>query len=260
MRNILAPALLVLACLPFVVSAEAGFAKQSVFLSKSSVTEDEVVLVHAVVAGDAAGAFAGELVLSVADKKIGVVPLSLEAGEAQAVSVSWKPAAGTHTVVAELKNKEGKTVEKESASFYIKPKPQPAPPASQAASASRSVGSSQGIQESIANFSPKTAGAVAPVFAMIDSAREKAASFLDKKIAGAKAEVERRPGLVEGAQTEKLPDSANWFWTVLYTILLYLYTVLRFVVGTAGVFYPVLAIIILYLLWKLFRKFRRPAY
>src|SRR3990167_7657305 len=106
--------LVLLAGLPGVALAEAGFAKQSLFLSKSSATEGETVLVHAVVVNDAASVFAGELVLSTGDKKIGAVPLSLNAGEAQAVSVSWKPASGSHTVIAELKNKEGEVAEKES--------------------------------------------------------------------------------------------------------------------------------------------------
>src|SRR3989344_4737812 len=154
----------------------ANFAKQSIFLSKSSVTEGETVLIHAVVSNDAASTFAGELVL--ADKeKIGTVPVSLSAGEAQAVSMSWKPLSGSRTVTAELKAKDGKTVEKESAIFYIKPKP--AASAANAASAgqasqSASVGSSPPTQNEIASFSPGTAETAEPAFRMIDSAREKA--------------------------------------------------------------------------------------
>lgn len=252
-------ALLLASGLPAVALAEAGFAKQSIFLSKSSVTEGETVLIHAVVSNDAIDAFAGELVL--ADKeKIGTVPVSLSAGEAQAVSVSWKPLKGSHTVTAELKAKDGKTVEKESATFYIKPKPVAS--AANAALANQAnqnaaVGSSQSIQEGIADFSPKAAETAEPAFRMIDSARERAADFLDRQIAKAKSEVEKRPGLVEGIQTENLPNSFDWLWTIIYTVWLYICTILRFIVGYAGVFYPVFAIAFLYLLWKIFRSFRR---
>src|SRR3989344_6835401 len=240
----------------------AGFAKGSIFLSKPSVIEGETVLIHAVVANDAASAFSGELVLA-DDKKIGAVPLTLSAGEAQAVSVSWKPQSGAHTVIAELKNKDGETVEKESATFYIKPKP--AASAANAASAgqasqSAAVGSSQPIQNKIASFSPGTAEAAAPVFQVMDSVREKAADFLDNQIAKAKAEIEKRPGLVEGVQTENLPSTFDWLWTIVYTILLYVWTILRFIVGYAGIFYPVLAVAFFYLLWKIISRFRRPRY
>src|SRR3989344_4148677 len=94
---------ILLAGLP-AVALGAGFAKQSLFLSKGSVTEGEVVLIHAVLQNEASTKFAGDLSFTDGGEKIGTVPVTLGAGEAQAASISWKPSAGAHKVVAELKS------------------------------------------------------------------------------------------------------------------------------------------------------------
>ena len=62
------------------------------------------------------------------------------------------------------------------------------------------------------------------------------------------------------AVQNSVSNPAGSFWYVLQTLYFYLLTVLRFIVGSAGVFYPVVAILFLYFLWRMFRRFRRPAY
>jgi hypothetical protein len=47
------------------------------------------------------------------------------------------------------------------------------------------------------------------------------------------------------------------YLTILYTIYFYILTLVRFVVGSAGVFYPVLALLFLYFLYRMFRRYRR---
>ncbi len=113
----------------------AGFVKQSLFLSKSSVTEGEVVLIHAVIGNESAEAFAGELLFTDNGKAVGSVPVSLSAGEAETASVSWKPLAGSHKVSATLKTKAGTLAEEHSETFSIKEKPisKPEPQAQAAA-------------------------------------------------------------------------------------------------------------------------------
>ncbi|MDZ4225965.1 MAG: hypothetical protein U1C66_00555, partial [Patescibacteria group bacterium] len=44
------------------------------------------------------------------------------------------------------------------------------------------------------------------------------------------------------------------------TLLLYLFSILKFLVSNAGIFYPVLTIAFFYLLWRLFKRMRRPKY
>lgn len=245
------------------IALGAGFAKQSLFLSKSSVTEGDTVLIHAVVSNDAAVKFTGTLTLEDGTVKVGTVPVSLDAGEANTLSVSWKPLAGSHKVTANLKASDGSVVESESATFVIAEKPKPVPTASALASQSAAVGSSQPIQQGISNFSPAAANVTQPIFAVVDSARASVSAALDAGTAWAKEQLaQTKPGVVLGTETVKPQNGSVWstIWYVLALLALYACTVLQFVVSSAAIFYPVLALVFLYFLWKMFRHFRRPAY
>ncbi|OGC86946.1 hypothetical protein A3D70_01950 [Candidatus Adlerbacteria bacterium RIFCSPHIGHO2_02_FULL_54_18] len=239
------------------VAFGASFAKQSLFLSRSAVTEGETVLINAVVNNDSTAAFSGTLLFAEGTSAIGTVPVTLAAGEAQAVSVSWKPAKGSHKVSAELK-KGLEVVETQSATFTIAAKPTPAA-APQSAAA---VESSQNIQDGIAAYSPQTASVAAPLFTLIDSGRAAAADIIDAQISGTKKALGPSAGEVLNAEETKNAGSnpLGVLWFILRTLYLYLLTIARFLVGNAALFYPVLALAFLYSLWKLFRRFRRPAY
>ena len=147
--------------------------------------------------------------------------------------------------------------------LYLTPKPKPAPVA--ASSSAAAVGSSDGIQQGIAGVSPQAASALSPVFRLVDGGRSKAADVLDNQITNTKKNL----GPNAGAPSEVLSaedvkqagqNPMGAFWYILQTLYLYLLTLLRFIVGSAGVFYPVLAAAVLYILWKTFNRFRRPAY
>jgi hypothetical protein len=236
----------------------AGFAKQSLFLSKPSVTEGETVLIHAVISNEAGAKFTGELVFKDGESKIGTAPVSLGAGEAQTASVSWRPSAGTHAVTAELMN-GAEITEKQSASFVVAPKPNPT--ASAASQSASTIQSSQGIQQKIADLSPQAAQASAPLFTLIDSGRTSAADFVEAQITETKKKMEKDPDAeVSGAQTEKLPDTVGGFWSALNSLYLYILMAFLFVISNAGIFYPLLAIAFLYCLYRLYKRFRRPAY
>jgi hypothetical protein len=242
-----------------VVAFGAGFAKQSIFLSRSAVMEGDTVLIHAVVENDSADKFPGEVVITDGSTKVGTVPTTLAAGEARAVSLSWTPAAGNHTITAELLDSAGTVVESESATFDVAAKPKPAAKITATTSEAAAVESSQGIQKQIGNLSPTAEGAAAPVFKLVDSGREALAGVLDGQLASVKPKLTPTPlpGLVEGAQTVKLPDEQSWFWSILYTVYYYILTVLRFLVGSAAVFYPLLCLAFFYILWRTFKRFRR---
>ncbi len=251
-------------CSPALVFA-AGFAKQSLFLSKSSVTEGDTVLIHAVVSNEASAKFTGTLVLAEGGANIGSVPVTLAASESSVVSVSWKPAAGSHAIAAELKTGT-ETIEKQSATFVIAEKPKPVSPSSTSPEqAAATVESSQNIQQGIASLSPQAASTTAPAFVLIDGGRSKLADILDSQIANTKNNLGAgagEPGKVLSAQDVKQAGSnpMGAFWYIAQTLYLYLLVILRFIVGSAGVFYPVLAAVVLFVLWKLFGRFRRPAY
>lgn len=246
----------------FPASAHAAqFAKQSLFLSQSSVTEGETVLIHAVVSNDTANAFAGTLAFSDDGAAIGSVPVTLKAGEGAVMSVSWKPAAGSHPISATLKDAAGATVESQQKAFTVAAKPAPVP--ADAAASAAVVESSKGIQSAIGGVSPATEAYSAPIFNTLDSARTSAADTLDSQLSATRARLAPdSPGEVLGAEAVKNSpqNPAGGFMYLLNTLYFYLLTLLRFVIGSAAVFYPVFAIALLYVLWRGFRLVRRPRY
>ncbi len=146
--------------------------------------------------------------------------------------------------------------------FYVSPKPPPPPPP---ASQPAAVESSQPIQQGIASFSPTAASTVAPFFVMVDGGRNATADALDNQIVQTKTRLGPSAGnvgdVLSAQQTKNAAsDPMGTFWYILQTLYLYLLTLLRFIVGSAAVFYPLIAIIFLYVLWRIVRRFRRPAY
>ncbi len=247
----------------------AGFAKDSLFLSKSPVTEGETVKIYAIVANPSSAAFKGSVVLSDGSQKIASVAVSMDAGSTQTASAPWTPLAGSHTITAKLTAQDGTVAEQESQTFTIAAKPKPVVQTSAASDnqSAAAVESSANIQKNIANVSPQVAGAAAPLFTVIDGARSSAADVLDTQISSTKAKLASTPksGAVLGASTGPFSDpgiSNPWgtFWFVLYTAYIYILTMLRWLVGSAGIFYPVLAILFLYILWRTYRRIRRPSY
>lgn len=251
-------ALLVLFCLLLPSGAFAAqFAKQSLFLSKTGATEGETVLIHAVVSNNNSSEFSGTLLFTDGLNSIGSVPVALAAEESAVASVSWKPAAGEHPVSATLKDKSGASVETQKQIFLIAPKPSPATSSQTAA-----VESSEAIRHGIEQVSPQAAQYSEPVFTLIDGGREKIAGVLDDQLAITKTKLGPNAGSageILGAEATqnatKNPSGA--FFYMLQTLYFYLLTLLRFIVGSAGVFYPVVAIAFFYLLFKTYRRFRR---
>ena len=145
--------------------------------------------------------------------------------------------------------------------LYVSPKPKPVATSSQAAA----VESSKKIQDGIAGFSPAAAGATAPFFTMVDGGRAALSDVIDGQIATTKKNIGTgvaSPGDVLGAEQVKNAGTnpMGTLWFILQTLYLYLLTILNFIIGSAAVFYPLAAFLVLYLLWKMFKRFRRPAY
>ncbi len=247
----------------------AGFAPQSIFLSRSPVVEGDTVRIYAIVTNPTSTTFAGTVILSENSDEIGAVAVSLNAGATQTASVLWKPLGGSHTITAKLKSNGGAVVETKSETFIVESPPSPKASEGEATNSAAAVESSAGIQQQIENVSPQAAGAAAPVFNFIDGVRQSIADVTDQQLAKTKPKLTSAPlpgstgspqaGQVEGTQTTA-PSSTDWIWSMVYTIYFYILTLVRFIVGSAAIFYPVLALAFLYFLWRMFRHYRRPAY
>jgi hypothetical protein len=265
----IALALFALCFLPSVAFG-AGFAKQSLFLSKSPVTEGESVLIHSVVQNDATSKFDGSVVVTAqkdgsdTKEKVGTVAVAIAPQGANTVSVSWKPLAGNYTVVAALTANDGTVVESESAHFVINEKPKPASVADDiSGDINTQVESSADVQALVAKFVPGLSGSTEPIFKNIDALRIKAGNLLDRGIEWSKSKTgTQKPGEVKGTSTEH-SSSGGFLGTLSYfagMIALYFFSVLKWIVSHTGVFYPVVAIAILYAFWRLFARLRRPSY
>ena len=117
--------------------------------------------------------------------------------------------------------------------------------------------SSADIQQKIEDLSPAAGGALAPVFKLVDGSRVAVADVLDTQIAKTKPKLAPIPGIVAGTSTIATPDQGSWFSSIFNTVYFYILTVLRYIIGSAGVFYPLLAVIFLLTLYKMFKRFRR---
>ena len=243
----------------------AGFAKQSLFLSKTPVTEGESVLIHTVVQNENTQTFDGSLIVfaqkgSNEKERVGTVVVSIAPGGANTVSVSWKPDAGSYTVTAELTDQSNVAVETQTEHFTINEKPKPATLVDQS---NTEVQSSAEVQAMIAKFVPAAADISKPFFDTVDSFRLQAGRVLDQGIGWSKAKVgTQKASDVLGASTKNTTPQ-GLLGTATYLagmISLYVFSVLKWIVANSGIFYPVLALGFLYILWRVFAFMRRPRY
>lgn len=255
-------AVLVLCLAPLCALAQssgAGFATQSIFLSQANVFEGDTVRIYASVFNTSDASFSGFISFKDGSDGISEVSLSLSAGQAQVVSIPWKPIAGSHTVTAEMHRSDGTLVGQTSSKFIVAP---PRPKTPSANDAPPPVESSAGIQQSIAGVSPAVANAANPVFSAIDSARVSAANFLDRQIASTAPKLPGKSAAVS-SQPSAATSSANGgiigptVWGIIWTVYFYLLSILRFIIGSIAFFYPLLALVFFYLMYKLYRRMTR---
>lgn len=254
-------------CMPL-TSFAAGFAKQSLFLSKSPVTEGDSVLIHSVVQNDADISFNGSLVVFAQEtsgekQRVGTVSVSIAPSGANTVSVSWKPLAGTYTVTAELTKIDGTVVETQTARFAINEKPKPASSEAVIIEENSEVAPSDDLQKQLSSFSPSAARVGEPVFKTIDSLRTQTGRLLDQGMSWSKSKVgSKNPGEVLGESTKDLSPVGLFgsAQNIAAVVILYLFSALKWIIANPAICYPVIAIAFLYGLWRLFVRFRRPSY
>lgn len=256
--------------LPLAVSADAGFARGSLWLSSSSVTAGDTVVLYAALSNQTPSAVSGTVSFADGESSIGSVQSSLAAGESRVVSVSWKAEAGSHSLRAVFTDTQGEMIDEVGTSVAVAEKISTAPQS--ASTQTASVSDSTGIQQTIADVSPAVGGVVNPALETADSWREQGVVYLDKKIADSEATLDalaaQKKALGGGSvlgesnatpEVEKESRSIA-IKQVLHTILVYLMEVLRFILASSAIFYPLLVILFFYALYRIYRRFRRPRY
>jgi hypothetical protein len=221
------------------------------------VTQGDTVRIWAVVTNSATTTFDGTLVFKEGVTDLGSIAVSLAAGGTQTVSTEWSPLAGSHTIVADLESDSGTVAQEETATFTVQAPPQPQDTSSSDGAAAV-VGSSQPIQNSIGSVSPQAESAVAPAFTFIDGVRQTAANAVGSQLTSAQQKVAAgQPTSTTNVGSVSVPDSASGFFYILWMAYFYLLTILQFIIVNAAVFYPVVALLFLWILWRGFRFFRR---
>ncbi len=235
----------------------AGFAKQSLFLSQSTVLAGQTVFIYAVIEDDSVTSFSGALHFSDETGPIGRVPVYLEPGKATTVSVSWKPGAGSHTVTAALKSPEGDIVESEDATFVVSDATASREATSSAAfSMSKKVAprdltatdSSAPIVNTISRVSPPLATKSQPYFDSIDNHRKSYVIDLVQKAEEAKKNI--------ATSATAAPSIVNTVWLMWNTLVLYFCTAFAYLLSSIGVFYPALLFMSVLIIWKILSFFR----
>jgi membrane protein insertase Oxa1/YidC/SpoIIIJ len=126
------------------------------------------------------------------------------------------------------------------------------------------VDSSASIQKDIANVSPAAASVTEPVFVTLDSFRSSIADVLDSQLVSTQAKITSSPQLsitdISAIQDATVSNPWGMFWYVLYMLYFYVLTIVRWIVGNAIVFYIVFVLLVLYILLRVFRWWRRPRY
>lgn len=262
--------LALLLCIPSFAGADVGFAKAALWLSQTDVVEGESVSIYTSLSNPENIRATGSVQFTDGVEKIGTVEAALAAGESRVVSVSWKPAAGAHTLRALFLDSEGKEIDAVSLSVSIAAKPKREQV--RTSSLTASVEDSSGIQGKITDVSPAVAEVVNPALETTDSWREKGVEFLDSKIADSQATLDtlaaQKKALGVGSilgSSRASPDTQKESRSiaikqVMHTLLLYLMEVLRFILASAAFFYPLVVILFFVALYKLYQRFRRPRY
>jgi hypothetical protein len=253
-----------LLALPFFVSADAGFARSSLWLSSQEITEGQSATLYASLS-NTGEKLDGEVSFLDNGTQFGKVSIALAPGEGRIISVSWKPAeGGTHALKAILADAGGKAIDELSIAVVVQNKPA----TEQEAKVAAAIESSDSIQKAIAEYVPQASGIANPVFEKLDSLRGSGTVFLDGQIAEATQKLEETKSKKEvlakakvlGAESDdaKSEDRKLTVTYLLNTLLLYTLSVIRFALSHAAVFYPLIAIIILGGLWKAFQRIRNP--
>ncbi|HVY72886.1 MAG TPA: CARDB domain-containing protein [Candidatus Paceibacterota bacterium] len=263
MKKFFAAALLML--MPVFASA-ATFAQSPIFLSSNPATEGEKVRVYVVVSNDTDVSFSGTVSITADSTKLGSPAVTLAAGAAQTVSVNWTPTAGDHTIISQLVANDGTAGQQISQKFTVERLPEPVDTSAKPKTTD-GVETSAQIQQSIGNVSPAAEKYSAPVFKVIDSGRVFAANQLTKAIDWSKQQINTSSSkkvtpFVTSSSTDTkekggASGAAGTAWNIFATVVLYVLSVLLYIVGHAGVFYPILAVVFFYILWRCWKRYRR---
>ena len=274
LRFLILALFLLLFAFPFVSRAEvssisAGFAKHSIWISRTHVVAGDSVNIFTVLYNSSDNSISGDVIFAIDSATIGTKNFTLGAGETQTVSLPWVAKAGDHTVSARI----GKALETNTntatsvlnqTTGNITVSIEAPPPPSQASLVLGAVTSA--IATGAASTTPVVASALKSFYGTTESFRLEAKSALEKKIAesaespSAAKSVSRQKDAVSGgsqpASTGTAPSAAQNAEPFLSTAGKYAALAGLTVVSSKTLFYISLALVFILLIQMLRVLFR----
>lgn len=247
---------------PLLSHAAAGFAPQSLFVSKESPAAGEEILIHATVFNNESKSVNGSVEFAVDGDPVGAEEFELAAGEAKIISMKWKATSGEHQFNAYI---DGSAEIKltTSSSVKVTVRDEPVSQVQQLASAL-----SGGISSVLASSSPAVQSVASNIYAKTESWREAGLAYLSDALKDATSSpailssstgatsTESR-GTILGTSTiaagTESSESSLFSSTRNATVRF-----LQVIFGSAAFFYPFFAILFFILLYVAKRTLIRP--
>lgn len=187
-------ALFLLLAIPSISRAEsglsAGFAPQSIWISRTHVIAGESVNIFTVLYNSSENTVAGEIIFTLDNSSIGTKEFTLNPGEAQTVFLPWVAKAGNHSISARIENAlvantNTKTSVLNQATGNITVSVEAPPPPSPSAQVLNSAVTA--ITSGVASSAPAVMSALTSLYEKTEALREDAKSALEKQIAESSA-------------------------------------------------------------------------
>jgi len=239
----------------------ADFAKDAIFLSKTDISGGNTIFIHTVLSNTSDSAFDGSLTFLDGKTSLGSVVTPLAAYQAGTFSIAWKATTGSHSITVDLYDSNKLLVGETQATFFI----------TSSNVTPDQIESSLPIESAVRSVLPAVAPYIVPAFTVVDTARAAANTALTNATGWAQTQLQvknattavvpailgevKGTSTVAASPTQTAAATSIWGWII--SALLYILTILRYVVTHIAVFYPVLVLIFFYILWRLFRGVRR---
>jgi hypothetical protein len=233
----------------FADTGHAGFPTSSIWLSNTAPLSGQSVTVYAVVYNSTAAKLDSTLTFNIDSKLLSTMAVSLSPGTSQIYSTQWVAAEGTHTFSATLSGTTISDVAKDTGTVSITVAAPPAPSATQQAVAQTTT-----IVNNIASSSLPIAAKIGQaIYNTTESLRQRGLDMAQKN-SGTPAD----SGFVLGTSTVKSfpvlgTQKQTGFMAKVYAIVILIF-------ATRIYFYPLLLILILFILWLLMRWVNKPRF
>lgn len=190
------PFLLLLLTAPVLTYAEAalisaGFAPQSIWISRSHVAAGDSVNIFTVLYNSSESPIGGEVIFTVDNATIGTKEFTLKSGESQIVSLPWSAKAGSHSISARIEkslitdtNADAGMLNKATGNITVNVEDSPPPSLTvQVLSSAASA-----VASGVASSAPIVVSAFTSIYDKTEVFRAEAKSALEKQIAESSVE------------------------------------------------------------------------